>query len=42
MLDFITNLGAGFFSLTILLILLGCALYPLLPELPEEKDETTN
>lgn len=42
MIDFLFNLGAGLFSLTILLILLGCALYPLLPELPEEKDETTD
>lgn len=39
MLDFLFNLGAGFFSLAVLILLLGCALYPLLPSLPEEKDQ---
>lgn len=39
MLDFLCSLGAGLFSLAMLLILLGCALYPLLPKLPEKEDD---
>lgn len=39
MIDFLFNLGAGLFSLTMLLILLGCALYPLLPKLPEKEND---
>ena len=39
MIDFIINLTAGSLCIIFLLILLACALYPLLPELPEEKDD---
>jgi len=39
MLAFIFNLTAGTLCIIFLLILLACALYPLLPELPEEKDD---
>ena len=39
MIDFIIDLTAGTLCIIFLLILLACALYPLLPELPEEKDD---
>jgi hypothetical protein len=38
MIEALLQLGAGAFSLLMLLTLLGCALFPLLPELPDEDD----